>query len=208
MSGHVWANERIRNPREAVTGLDAYSVPSSFTYPNLMTGRVTESSAFGGGQLKLKPSSKEPVARDIMLSGFGKALLGFAMDANDFFHFASLKIYFPKLASASQFLTSAAYLGGVTVTVRGLPDDLDALTARQKLDITQHVLHQIEGGVKRESVEFVGTQDFKPHRIKDRFTDKTLKLQVIGDCGKSWVKGESEVPGLDQINLTAKDWHA
>jgi len=207
ISGHVWANERIRNPREGVAGLDAYSVPCSFAYPSLMTGRVTESSAFGTNAAQAT-SGKEPVARDFKLADFERAILGFAMDANDFFHFANLKTYFPQLASAGQFLTSATYLGGVTVTVRGLPDDLDALTTRQKLDIAQYVLHQIENGVKRESVEFVGTKDFKPSLISDRFTDKMLKLRIEGETGLSWVKGESNVPGLDQIDLTAKDWHA
>ncbi|WP_201722667.1 hypothetical protein, partial [Sulfitobacter sp. HI0021] len=77
-----------------------------------------------------------------------------------------------------------------------------------KLDITQYVLHQIESGVKRESVEYVGTKDFKPYPIKDRFTDKVLNLRVEGETGLSWVKGESNVPGLDQIDLSGKDWHA
>ena len=207
MSEYVWVNDRIRNPREGVAGLDAYSVPSSFIYPTLMTGRVTESSAFGA-KTAHAPSGKEPVARDFKLAEFDRAILGFAMDANEFFHFARLKTYFPQLANASQFLTSATYLGGVAVTVRGLPEDLSALTARQKLDIAQYVLHEIESGVKRESVEFVGTKDFKPYRISDRFTDKALKLRIEGETGLSWVKGESNVPGLDQIDLTAKDWHA
>ena len=207
-SGHVWANDRIKNAREGVKGLDAYKVEGPFTYPTLMTGRVTESAAFGGGQLTLRPSSKEPVSRDFRLADFGRAVLGFAMDANDFFHFGNLRTYFPKLSSASEFLSSGTYLGGVTVAVRGLPDDLDNLTARQKLDIAQYVLHQIESGVKRESVEFVGTKDFKPYRIDERFTDRTLKLRIEGETGLSWVKGESNVPGLEQIDLTAKDWHA
>ena len=205
---HVWVNDRVKNPREGVEGLDAYKIEGPFTYPNLMTGRVTEASAFGGGQLTLKPSSKEPVSRDFKLADFGGAILGFAMDANDFFHFANLRAYFPQLASASQFITSDTYLGGVTVSVRGLPDDLDALTARQKLDIAQYVLHQIESGVKRESVEFIGTKDFKPYPIKDRFTDKVLKLRIEGETGLSWVNGESNVPGLDQIDLSDKDWYA
>ena len=115
----VWVNDRVRNPREGVAGLDAYKIEGFFTYPSLMTGRVTEASAFGGGQLTLKPSSKEPVSRDVKLADFGKAILGFAMDANDFFHFANLRIYFPKLASASQFVNSDTYLGGVKASVRG-----------------------------------------------------------------------------------------
>jgi len=205
---HVWVNERVKNLRDTVAGLDAYKIEGPFTYPNLMTGRVTEASAFGGGQLTLKPSSKEPVSRDFKLADFGRAIVGFAMDANDFFHFANLRTYFPKLASASQFAMSDNYLGGVTVSVRGLPDDLGNLTAQQKLDIAQYVLREIENGVKRESVEFVGTKDFKPHPISDRFTDKTLKLRIEGETGLSWVKGESHVPGVEHIDLTSKDWHA
>lgn len=203
---YVWVNDRVRNPRDGVVSLDAYKIEGPFTYPNLMTGQMTEASAFGGGQLTLKPSSKEPVSRDLKLADFGRAILGFAMDANDFFHFANLQTYFPQLASASQFVTSDTYLGGVTVSVRGLPDDLDNLTARQKLYIAQYVLHQIESGVKRESVEYIGTKDFKPYPIKDRFTDKVLKLRIEGETGLSWT--ESNVPGLDQIDLRSKDWHA
>ncbi|WP_424984462.1 DEAD/DEAH box helicase family protein [Microbulbifer sp. S227A] len=203
---YVWTNDRVKNPRDGVAGLDAYKIEGPFTYPNLMTGRVTEASAFGGGQLTLKTSSKEPVSRDFKLADFGRAILGFAMDANDFFHFSNLRTYFPQLASASEFITSDTYLCGVTVSVRGLPRDLDNLSARQKLDIAQYVLHQIESGVKRESVEYIGTKDFKPYPIKDRFTDKVLKLRIEGETGLSWT--ESNVPGLDQIDLSGKDWHA
>ncbi|WBU61201.1 DEAD/DEAH box helicase family protein [Paracoccus albus] len=206
LNDHVWVNDRVKNPRDEVTGLSAYQIDSHFTYPNLMTGRVTEASAFGGGQLSLKPSGREPISRDLKLADFGRATLSFTMDANDFFHFAKLRDFFPKLASTSEFVTSDTYLGGVTVSVRALPDDLDNLTARQKRDITQYVLHQIESGVKRESVEYIGTKDFKPYKISDRFTDKVLKLRIEGETGLSWT--ESNVPGLDQIDLGSKDWHA
>lgn len=207
-SEYIWVNERIRNPRENVAGLATYKIEGRFTYPTFMTGRITEASAFGGRQSIPKQSSKEPVSRNFKLADFGKAILGFAMDANAFFHFTSLRSYFPKLASVSQFVSSEAYLGGVKVSVRGLPDDLDSLTARQKLDIAQYVLHQIESGVKHESVEYVGTKKFKPHKISECFTDKVLKLRTEGETGLSWVKGESNVPDMDQIDLTTKDWYA
>jgi type III restriction enzyme len=206
-SEHIWVNERVKNSREGVDGLEAYSVEKNFAYPSLMTGRVTENSAFGGGQLKLKPSGKEPISRDFKLVDFASAILTFAMDANPFFHFANLKHYFPQLGGASDFMLSEAYLGGVVVSVRGLPNDLENLTAHEKLDIAKFVLSQIEGGVKRESVDFVGTKDFKPHRISDRFKDHTLKIRLEGETGRSWVNGESEVQGLDLIDLTSKDWH-
>jgi len=208
LSGHVWTNDRIKNPRDEVDGLEAYKIRGSYTYPSLMTGRVTEASAFGTGSLALKPSAKEPVSRDFNLADFGKAILRFALDSDELFHFANLRNFFPKLSSLSEFMMSTAYLGEVTVTVRGLPEDLEGLTARQKLDIVQYVLNQIKSEVKTESVEYVGTKEFKPHKISECFTDNTLKLRLEGETGLSWVKGESNVPGLDQIDLTAKDWFA
>lgn len=204
--GYVWVNERIKNKREGVNGLNAYKIEPLFSYPTFMTARVTESSVFGSGKSVPMQFDEEPISRDLELAEFGKAVLGFAMDANDFFHFASLRLYFPWLTGKSQFLTSENYLGGVTVTVRGLPEVLDSLTARQKLEIAHYVLRQIESGVKRDSVEYVGTRDFKPYKISDRFVDKTLKLRIEGETGLSWTN--SNVPGLDQINLTKKDWHA
>ena len=204
---YVWVNDRVKNTRDDVAGLDAYKIERSFIYPSLMTGRVTEATAFGGGSLKLK-SRKDPVTRDLNLDDFDRTILRFAMDSNDFFHFAKLRTYFPQLASTSQFVTSNDYLGGVSVSVRGLSDDLNNLTVGQKLDIVKFVLHQIESGVKSESVDYVGTKVFKPYPIRDRFTDKTLKLSIGGETGKSWVKGETDVPGLDQIDLSEKNWHA
>ncbi|RUO35701.1 DEAD/DEAH box helicase family protein [Aliidiomarina sanyensis] len=208
LSEHVWVNDRVRNPRDDVMGLDSYKIENHFIYPNLMTGRITEASAFSGGELKRKRSSTEPVSRDFVVANFSKSILGTAMDANEFFHYTNLRNYFPKLASVSEFISSDLYLGGATVSVRGLPEDLDNLTARQKLSIVQYTLNQIETGIKRESVEYVGTKEFKPKKISECFIDKTLKLRMEGETGLSWVKGESNVPDLDQIDLTTKDWYA
>ncbi|TDX27679.1 DEAD/DEAH box helicase family protein [Rhodovulum visakhapatnamense] len=201
----VWVNERVKNTREGVDGLEAYKVESRFTYPTLMTGRITESSAFGGGKDQKQSAQGEPVARDFKLAEFAAPILRFALDANEFFHFANLRAYFPQLSGIAEFIASENYLGSANVSVRGLPDDLDNLTARQKLDIAHFVLHQIEAGIKRESVEFLGSKDFKPYPIKDRFIDKTLKLSKEGETGRSW--SESNIPGLDQIDLSAKEWH-
>ncbi|MCE0761007.1 DEAD/DEAH box helicase family protein [Marinobacter sp. G11] len=207
-NGHVWANSRIRNQRKDVIGLGSYKIDPAFTYPDLMTGRVTEKSAFDD-KASSTPSEKpkEPVSRDFALAGFGLPIIRFALDSNRFFHFDNLKAYFPNLSSTSEFITSQTYLGNTVVSVRGLADDLDTLGPAQKLSITQYVLHQIENGVKRESVEFVGTKRFEPQKISECFTDTTLKLRKEGETGLSWVKGESNVPGIDQIDLTAKDWY-
>ncbi len=204
--GYVWGNERVKNPRKDVVSLSAYEIDHRFTYPDLMTGRVTEISAFGSEREERNQRNSGPIAKDFDLKEFNRNILDFAMDSNEFFHFAKLKEYFPHLTSASEFRSSDAYLGGVTVTVRGMPDDLDSMTARQRLKIVQYVLRQIRINIKRENVEYVGKKAFTARKISECFTDRTLKLRIEGEAGRSWA--ESQINGLDLINPIAEDWHA
>jgi len=202
----VWLNARVKNKREGVAGLDAYKVGKHYVFPALMTGKVTEVSAFVDQKAKSgAANAAEPEGRTLDLVSFGQSILRFACDANDFFHFANLRRYFPALQSMATFLGDPAYLGGAKVEVRGLPEDLDNLTAQQKLQVAQFVLDQIETGIRRESIDFVGTKDFKPHPLKVLFTDKTLKLRLEGETGLGWK--DSKIPGLDQIDLSSKPWH-
>jgi len=204
--GHVYVNKRKRNARKQIDGLNAYGIERVFSHAPLMTGQVVEGSAFGQESAATSAASQETVSCKIKLIDFGSAVLRRAMDANPFFHFNNLYHHFPHLVRSSEFITSEAYLRGVSVEVRGLPEDLKNLTAHQKLEISRHVLRQIESQVKNNDVEFVGSEEFYPHRIKDLFTDKTIKLPVEGEAALSWA--ESCIDGLRQINLSKKDWYA
>ena len=204
--GYVWVNRRVKNLREGVNSLNAYSIDSYFTYPALMTGQVTETSAFGSEHTeRIQPRSKL-VSREYSLAEFNRNILDFAMDSNDFFHFVNLRKHFPHLTGASEFQMSNSYLGGVRVTVKGMPEHLECMTAQQKLKITQYVLSQIEINVKRESVEFVGTRDFTPVKVSECFVDRTLKIRIEGEAGRSWA--DSRINNLDLINPISEDWHA
>lgn len=198
----IFLNELKKNARDGVEKIEDY-LSTALTYPSLLTGAVVESSVFGSGESKAVKG--EPVSKTLHLKDFGQPILRFAVDANEFFHFRNLKVHFPKLASVREFITSENYLGAVTVAVRGLKEDLDALTPRQQLEITHFVLHQIEAKVRTKSVDYNGTKDFKPKMIKDVVVDKEIKIRVQGEQGLSWK--DSKIKGLDQIDLYAKDWH-
>ena len=60
--------------------------------------------------------------------------------------------------------------------------------------------------MKRESVEFIGTKNFIPCKISECFTDRTLKLRIEGEAGRSWA--DSQINGLDLINPISEEWHA
>lgn len=120
-------------------------------------------------------------------------------------HFGRLRSYFPELTGLGEFMTSGKFLAGVRVKVSGLAEHLEALDARRKVDIARFALHQIESGLKRESLECAGSKHFKPHELKEIVADKTLKISVRGEAGRSW--RDSEIEGLSLIDLRKKDWH-
>ena len=206
--GIVWANNRIRNRRENVNSLESYGIQSNFIYPTpLMAGQVTETPMFGNQRPKRPRIQEDTVSRrTFKLIDFGKAIINFAMDRNEFFHFTRLRSYFPQLTSMSQFQTSNAYLSNVSVTVRGLSEKLDNLTKNEKLNITQYVLHEIQSYLRKGNSDYVGTKEFKPYKVSECFTDKILKLRINeGEGGRSWFR--SRIPELDQIDLASKSWY-
>lgn len=203
--GHIWINDRIKNPRDTIQSLGDYLPELDFTFPRLMTGRVTEASAFGPETGEVAQPKKEPISMTFALHGFGQPILRFALDKNEFFHFERLRGYFPSLGGIGEFLASEKFLGGVKVIVNGLAEDLEALNARQKAEITRFVLHQIEGGMKQKSAEYVGDKYFQPQDLKTIVVDKTLKIGVQGEAGRSW--RDSNIEGLSLIDLEQKDWH-
>lgn len=203
--GHIWINNRIKNSHDTMQSLEDYLSELDFTFPRLMTGRVTEASAFGRDMEETTKSKKEPISKIFLLKDFGQPILRFALDTNEFFHFEQLRRYFPSLSGITSFMISERFLGGVKVKVNGLVDDLERLSAQQKVEISQFVLHRIESEIKRNDVEYLGDRSFQPHDLKTIIVDKKLKIGVQGESGRSWE--DSNIEGLSLIDLGKKDWH-
>jgi len=205
-SGHVWINKRVKNKRENVIGLGDYGIDKYFNYPHLVTGEVTQNKPLNDAiqieqNIKIKTEPKR-----LELKDFERHILRFALDANNFFHYANLSTYFPNLTGILMFLESEDYLGGVEVTVRGRKKDLEKLTQSLKLAIVQYVLEKIESKVKKEENEYVGSKKFFPRKISQCFTDKFFKLKFDGEAGLSW--SDSKLEDLDRIDLESEDWYA
>ena len=205
-SGYFWKNRCIKNPRKNVTGLSAYKIQSRFSFPSLLTGQVTQKTAFGMSHSLNFDKSKNIVSKEFKLKEFGKFVLRFSMDKNQFFHFRCLVGYFPKLVSCDEFLNSSDYLGDVKVETRGPLKDLENLTVELKVKITTYVLQEVELAVKQNSVDFVGTTAFKAFKIKDFFIDKSLKIPLLGESALAW--SDSNINDLKNIDLAEKNWFA
>ena len=115
--------------------------------------------------------------RDISVANIEQNILRSAIARNPFFTFASLKQYFPHLASIREFITSENYLGGLAITFKG---DLSHLEANRpaKLAAFEGLLSQIETEIRQQITKYEGTKYFRPKQVHDIFKDKLLKFDA------------------------------
>ena len=116
-------------------------------------------------------------SRDVKIVGIEQNIVRSAIARNPFFTFASLRQYFPHLASVREFITSKNYLGGLAITFKGNLVDLEEIHA-VKLSACEGLLSQIESEIRKEITEYQGTKHFYEQQIRAVFTDKTLKFSI------------------------------
>lgn len=198
----VMINRRIVNDRAGMAALADYAIPATIRLPDMMTGRVRESTAFGAESGLI---GAELVMRAFPLAAFAPGVVRHAMNGDPFFRFDTLRRHFPQLGGISDFIASPSFLGGVTVEVHGLAADLDALGPRDRLWIAQTALKQIAAGIELRSVEHQGSREFAPHAMSALFADDNTITVPLGSSERSKGWRESEV--LQGINLLTKGWH-
>ena len=176
--GVVWLNKQVPKDYQHVqsfTDLAKLDVKQKNYEHAIYTG--------AGGVTTVMENAAVPVAqgnqnsRDIKVVDIEQNIVRSALARNPFFTFASLKQYFPHLASAREFITSKNYLGGLAITFKGNLVGLEENRAA-KLSVCEGLLSQIESEIRKEITEYQGTKHFYEHHIRAVFTDKTLKFSV------------------------------
>ena len=176
--GVVWLNKQVPKDYQHVqsfTDLAKLDVKQKNYEHAIYTG--------AGGVTTVMENAAVPVAqgnqnsRDIKVVDIEQNIVRSALARNPFFTFASLKQYFPHLASAREFITSKNYLGGLAITFKGNLVGLEENRAA-KLSACEGLLSQIESEIRKEITEYQGTKHFYEHHVRAVFTDKTLKFSV------------------------------
>lgn len=195
-SGVVWLNERVEKNYRHVRSFADLGVQQKNYVHTLATGQ-------GGGNRVLEngamPLVQEENRRDVRVADMARNIVQAAIARNPFFTFASLKRYFPQLASLREFITAENYLGGLAITFEGNISELDANPAA-KLAGCRGLLRQIETEIRALITEYEGTTRFREQQVRAIFTDKRLKL------------GANTQRAADDAQFThfvsAKDWYA
>ena len=176
--GVVWLNKQIPKDYQHVqsfTDLAKLNVKQKNYEHTIYTG--------AGGVTTVMENSETPVqqghqnSRDVHVGDIEQNIVRSALARNPFFTFASLKQYFPHLASVREFVTSKNYLGGLAITFKGNLVGLEENRAA-KLSACEGLLSQIESEIRKEITEYQGTKHFYEHHVRAVFTDKTLKFSV------------------------------
>ena len=176
--GVVWLNKQVPKDYQHIqsfTDLAKLGVKQKNYEHAIYTG--------AGGVTTVMENAAVPVAqgnqnsRDIKVVDIEQNIVRSALARNPFFTFASLRQYFPHLASVREFITSKNYLGGLAITFKGNLTDLEGNSAA-KLSACEGLLSQIESEIRKEITEYQGTKHFYEHHIQAVFTDKTLKFSV------------------------------
>ncbi len=172
--GVVWLNERVPKTYRNVHSFAELGVQQKNYVHTVATGH-------GGGSRVLEsdtaPIVHEENRRDVRVADMARNIVQAAIARNPFFTFASLKRYFPSLASILEFITSENYLGGLAITFEGTISELD-MNPAAKLAGCRGLMQQIETEIRAQITEYEGTTQFRENQVRAIFTDKHLKFAV------------------------------
>ncbi|MBU2611111.1 MAG: DEAD/DEAH box helicase family protein [Chloroflexi bacterium] len=173
--GVVWLNDR--QPKD-------YQRVQSFADLGVMKRNYTHfiATGHGGATVALDNGKKGVVVKDetrqdVKVVDIEHNIVQSAIARNPFFTFASLKRYFPHLASIRDLIVSDDYLGGLEITFQGNVYGLDE-NRLEKLAAMLGLLGQIEAEIRANVTDYEGTRDFRRDWVREVFKDKVLKFDA------------------------------
>jgi type III restriction enzyme len=195
--GLMYANQPIEKDYQHVKSFVDLGVKKRNYVHIIATGHGGASTVLAGTRQGAAVS--EETRRDLSVKQIETNIVQSAIARNPFYTFASLKHYFPNLASMREFVASETYLGGLEITFQGNVYQLDENKV-EKLNAMLDLLGEIEVEVRQRNTRYEGSKDFHYSRVHEVFTDKLLKFSKDNEYGKEDEQFEYFV--------STKDWFA
>jgi len=195
--GIVWLNDRRPKDYGKVQSFADLGVRKRNYVHVIATGH-------GGATVALQNGEKgwvvkDETRQDVKVRDIERNIVQSALARNPFFTFATLKRYFPHLASMRDLIASDDYLGGLEITFQGNVYGLDENRA-EKLAAMSGLLSQIEAEIRANVTDYEGTRDFRRDWVREVFKDKVLKFDAKNPRAADDAQFEHFV--------SAKDWFA
>lgn len=201
--GVIFKNKRVKYTREDVEGLNTSFIETTHKI-SLLTGH-SQSSMIFESELQCRQLDKKQ--KDYFIRDFGLPVIKKALCQFPEYRFANLKRLFPHLKSASEFLTSDAYLGKIKVEVEGTEDKVNQLNQDDKLTIVMQVLKKLSNQLQMENIEYKGKKEFEPYMVRDTFANKILNVVNDGNSDQEYGIAQNETTNESlNMNLSDKGW--
>ena len=115
-------------------------------------------------------------SKDISLENIDYSIIQNALAKYEYFDFSNLKKVFPNLKNMKEFITSKDYLACLSITFAWINQDLNEISRKEQFNAVKKLLETIEKEMKSHTFIYEWTSEFKPHKIKDIFTDQVLNI--------------------------------
>lgn len=201
---YIFHNERIKFDRNRVRsfsdlGLDKKIYPYDFG-----TGAVIETAIFIEEQL----SEEEKKSSLIKIADLGIAACRKALDKIPFYRFDNLKLYFPKLSSILEFLSSSSYAKDLKIYLKGSKERVSNLSPKEKLSVALKVFTSVSNDIVNRSPGYEGTKEFTGYPVYSLVEDKMSHIAVReGGDQQYGVSMKSTTNDDLRLNLSEKDWY-
>jgi type III restriction enzyme len=192
--GAIYTNARVTNDYRQVKSLADMGVSKSNYVHTIATGHGGQSAILA--EKEVKAVVAEEKRQDVKLTKFERNVVESALARVPFFTFASLRRYFPHLASMQEFMTADKYLGGLTITFQGNVYRLEE-NKLEKLRAVVGLLNDIETETRKGITEHRGSRDFSPAWVRDVFTDKILRFDKRNPLARKDPQFDAFIAGRD-----------
>lgn len=123
-------------------------------------------------------------SKDISLKNIDYSIVQNALAKYEYFDFCNLKKIFPNLKSMKEFITSENYLACLSITFVWINQDLNEISRQEQFNAVKKLLESIEKEMKSHTFIYEWTTEFKPHNIKDIFTNQVLNIDKNSERAK------------------------
>lgn len=203
-NGLIFTNDVIKR-----TSMDLHMLPNTITekaYSYMLhTGETKKMSIFDTA--KSHTISKKQ--KNIKLNELGIPTIRKAMAKIPFYRFDNLKVFFPTLTSAREFMCGDGYLGKINITIEGREEHLENISQQRKLSIALNVLQDVAEGLKGTKSDYYGDNIFKPRKVKEIFKNKKMNISRPDVSTQERGISQTETNNTElRIDLSKKDWYA
>ncbi|MBM4177408.1 DEAD/DEAH box helicase family protein, partial [Candidatus Gribaldobacteria bacterium] len=158
----AWVFSNKKEPRSfnKVKNIDGLGVQNKNIVYKVLSGKGKTEAVFMVDVESQTVKNVKTTSEDVFLKDIETQIIKTALARNDFFAFANLQRYFPKLKSQKEFILSQNYLADFAITFEGQKSDLNNLEPKEKLEAVLALLAQIEKEIKSGLTEYQGSDSF------------------------------------------------